>query len=148
MEQHFIDNGMLLPSFHKQYWLGLTTTSWPRFRWLDPATKPLNSSGERCCQCSCLQSPHAHPQTACVHAAATTQRQCPRLSFTAAAFGSSTAGAYSAFAKGEPNNRFSPEFCGVSDMTRMSRGAGGWADENCAQQNIYICRITRGSSLR
>jgi hypothetical protein len=53
------------------------------------------------------------------------------------------AGAYLAWAKGEPNNRFSPEFCGVADLMRMSRGAGGWADENCMQHNIYMCRATR-----
>ena len=45
MEQHFIDHGMLLPTFHVKYWTGLTTTSWPKFRWMDPATPPLNSSG-------------------------------------------------------------------------------------------------------
>jgi hypothetical protein len=53
------------------------------------------------------------------------------------------AGSFIGWAKGEPNNRFSPEFCGVADLTRMSRGAGGWADENCVQQNIYMCRVTR-----
>ena len=31
-EQYFINQGYILPGFHKTYWLGLTTTSayWPR----------------------------------------------------------------------------------------------------------------------
>ncbi len=57
------------------------------------------------------------------------------------------AGAYTAWVKGEPNNRLSPEFCGVSDLTRMARGAGGWADENCANRNIYMCRVSGGSAV-
>ncbi len=48
VEQHFIDGGMLLPNFNIKYWIGLSTTSWPRFRWLDPATPRLNSTGALC----------------------------------------------------------------------------------------------------
>jgi hypothetical protein len=32
-EQFFIDEGMLMPKFHKNYWMGLKTTEedWPSF---------------------------------------------------------------------------------------------------------------------
>jgi hypothetical protein len=37
VETHYIQNGMLLPNFkgHSTYWMGLRTSSWPRFTWLD-----------------------------------------------------------------------------------------------------------------
>jgi hypothetical protein len=37
-EQFFIENGMLLPKFHKNYWMGLRTTedNMPTFNWMDP----------------------------------------------------------------------------------------------------------------
>ena len=37
MEFAFIASGYLLPSFHKTYWLGLTSTpdNWPAFDWID-----------------------------------------------------------------------------------------------------------------
>jgi hypothetical protein len=38
MEYAFLQTGHLLPSFHKSYWLGLTTASseaWPLFTWTD-----------------------------------------------------------------------------------------------------------------
>jgi hypothetical protein len=38
VEQSLVSTGYLLPSFHKQYWMGLATTedSWPTFRWARP----------------------------------------------------------------------------------------------------------------
>jgi hypothetical protein len=36
VEQYFTDEGMLMPKFHKMYWMGLKTTEedWPSFiRW-------------------------------------------------------------------------------------------------------------------
>jgi hypothetical protein len=35
VEQSLVDTGYLLPSYHKQYWMGLATTdeSWPSFRY-------------------------------------------------------------------------------------------------------------------
>jgi hypothetical protein len=37
-EQYFIEEGMLLPKFHKNYWMGLrsTTDAYPTFNWVDP----------------------------------------------------------------------------------------------------------------
>lgn len=36
---------MLVPSFHKMYWMGLNTTddTWPTYRWLDPYVPALGS---------------------------------------------------------------------------------------------------------
>jgi hypothetical protein len=35
VEQYFSQNGYLLPSFHKTYWLGLTAVTWPIYSWSD-----------------------------------------------------------------------------------------------------------------
>jgi hypothetical protein len=32
----FVGNGSLLEKFHQAYWLGLATTAWPVFKWMDP----------------------------------------------------------------------------------------------------------------
>lgn len=32
----FVGNGSLLERFHQAYWLGLATTAWPVFKWMDP----------------------------------------------------------------------------------------------------------------
>ncbi len=33
-EKYFTDEGMLMPKFHKNYWMGLSTTAdaWPTFK--------------------------------------------------------------------------------------------------------------------
>jgi hypothetical protein len=53
------------------------------------------------------------------------------------------AGAYTNWAKGEPNNIFAPEFCGSGDLQRLNQGASYWGDENCGNLNIYICKAVR-----
>ena len=42
MEFAFLASGHLLPSFHKNYWIGLTSTldAWPAFSWLDRNVAP------------------------------------------------------------------------------------------------------------
>jgi hypothetical protein len=37
VESFYLSSGWLLPSFHKQYWLGMTTNSasWPVFKYVD-----------------------------------------------------------------------------------------------------------------
>jgi hypothetical protein len=47
VEQHYISRGLLLPHFHKQYWLGLssTTKTYPKFRWKDPKVLALDAPG-------------------------------------------------------------------------------------------------------
>ncbi len=36
--------GLVLPVFHRQYWLGLKAVQHPTFKWLDPWTKPPSGS--------------------------------------------------------------------------------------------------------
>jgi hypothetical protein len=45
VEGYFLDKGVILPSFHKVYFNGLTTGQWPRFSWVDPAVPALSSKG-------------------------------------------------------------------------------------------------------
>jgi hypothetical protein len=35
VEQYYVNYGVLLPSYHKGYWTGLTAESWPNFNWID-----------------------------------------------------------------------------------------------------------------
>jgi hypothetical protein len=41
-ESYFIRMGAMLPGFHQFYWLGLNTSRWPAFTWLDSASAPSN----------------------------------------------------------------------------------------------------------
>ena len=43
MEQHFIDNGMLLPSFNRMYWMGLAVSA-GRVHYIDPTAGPWRTS--------------------------------------------------------------------------------------------------------
>jgi hypothetical protein len=46
VEQWYMDNGDLLPTFTPSYWIGLSSTNgtWPSFRWLDDAPPPTGSA--------------------------------------------------------------------------------------------------------
>jgi hypothetical protein len=35
--------GVLFPSYHKAYWIGLQASNWPLFSWIDPGTPGLNT---------------------------------------------------------------------------------------------------------
>jgi hypothetical protein len=41
VEQYYINKGYLIPNFHKNYWLGLTTdtATYPTFTWSDITVK-------------------------------------------------------------------------------------------------------------
>ncbi len=45
VEGYFLDMGVILPTFHKTYLMGLTTPQWPKFMWMDPAVPQLNTKG-------------------------------------------------------------------------------------------------------
>jgi hypothetical protein len=47
VEMAFINNGTLLPFFHRSYWMGLFTTAddYPAFRWLDKRFKGPSAGG-------------------------------------------------------------------------------------------------------
>jgi hypothetical protein len=42
VEAYFLSIGMLLPTYHKHYWIGLTTntTLWPKYNWTDRSLPP------------------------------------------------------------------------------------------------------------
>jgi hypothetical protein len=42
VESYYVGKGWLLPTYHKNYWLGLrsNTTVWPRFGWTEPGLPP------------------------------------------------------------------------------------------------------------
>ncbi len=44
MEQFYVGQGWLIPTFHKAYWIGLAATTWPNFRWLDGSAPPSEKS--------------------------------------------------------------------------------------------------------
>jgi hypothetical protein len=41
-ERYYVGKGWLLPTYHKGYWMGLTssTSRWPRYNWTEPGLKP------------------------------------------------------------------------------------------------------------
>jgi hypothetical protein len=41
-ESYFISLGAMLPGYHKFYWLGLNTSKWPAFSWVDSSPMPAN----------------------------------------------------------------------------------------------------------
>ena len=46
VEQWYVQQGYLLPTFHQGYWFGLVSnsTSWPQFRWSDNSVPVLGGS--------------------------------------------------------------------------------------------------------
>jgi hypothetical protein len=44
VEQYYVGQGWLLPSYHKSYWIGLTATTWPYFHWLEPSNDPSDDT--------------------------------------------------------------------------------------------------------
>jgi hypothetical protein len=40
VEQYYTSQGILLPAYHTFYWMGLNTSSWPNFTWLDRSLAP------------------------------------------------------------------------------------------------------------
>jgi hypothetical protein len=55
VEQGLADTGYLLPSFHKQYWIGLTTTddAWPMFRCSPAGGRRALLQTPSSCRCRC-----------------------------------------------------------------------------------------------
>ena len=56
VEQYFVTQGYLYPTYHFTYWMGLSTTSvnWPSFKWLDAQSRPPLTAG------SSLIKPYTH----------------------------------------------------------------------------------------
>jgi hypothetical protein len=49
VEQWYVQQGYLLPTFHQGYWIGLVSnsTNWPQFRWSDNSVPILGGSHDR-----------------------------------------------------------------------------------------------------
>jgi hypothetical protein len=43
----------------------------------------------------------------------------------------------------EPNNFFGDEKCAGGNFTEAKEGAAGWADAQCGQQFVFMCRLLR-----
>jgi hypothetical protein len=41
----------------------------------------------------------------------------------------------------EPNNQFPPEYCSMCAAAQARSGAWGWADANCVNTMVQMCRI-------
>ena len=47
MEQYFISSGLIIPTFHKFYWIGLSVSGlWPNFTWVDRSPGPSEANYE------------------------------------------------------------------------------------------------------
>lgn len=44
----------------------------------------------------------------------------------------------------EPNNMLGSELCGLANATQGYNSAWGWADAQCSEPHIFICKISRG----
>jgi hypothetical protein len=47
VEQYFVNLGALLPGFHTFYWMGLNSSAWPRFSWIDGSPGPNRTTYQR-----------------------------------------------------------------------------------------------------
>jgi hypothetical protein len=41
----------------------------------------------------------------------------------------------------EPNNLSPPEFCAVANFSMSYDAVWGWADRNCDEHFIYMCKV-------
>ena len=116
VEAYFIEQGNLLPSFHKAYWLGLAAASqqtpkpaagtpYGGWRWLDFLPPPSKST-------------YTHWGTLTL----STGRGRP-----------------------EPNNLVPPEVCAAANASQAfdEPSAWGWADAPCGIRLPYICKTLR-----
>ncbi len=145
-EKYYVDNGYLLPAFHKGYWFGLRTTAdtWPSFTWVDKTVKlPLTyrwagaagaagkvvpSPGELGCRR--LPGANARAGSICCNV------RCRNWGTLRDENGNIF---------GEPNNRESPpETCGAVNGSLVSKGAFQWADQNCNKGFVAMCRWQGG----
>ncbi len=52
-------------------------------------------------------------------------------------------GVYQPGALAEPNNMLGSELCGLANATQSWNSAWGWADAQCSEPHIFICKIAR-----
>lgn len=112
VEEFFIEQGVLLPTFHKRYWLGLEIAEgdnnrlWPWFLWLDGSPDPSTPSNP-----------------------SSNYAVWGRMYLSDGRI------------RDEPNNLVRPEFCCVANYTQSQDGVWAWSDQNCDEEYIFICKI-------
>jgi hypothetical protein len=112
VEWYFLEMGVLLPEFHKAYWLGLQVPEfdinriWPYFVWSDGSPPPSTAT-----------NPSENYQ------------HWGRMYLAGGKF------------KDEPNNLAAPEYCGVANYTQMVEDVWSWSDQNCEDRYMFICKL-------
>jgi hypothetical protein len=112
VEIYFTELGVLLPEFHKAYWIGLQipeydiTRQWPYFVWEDGSPPPSTAGN-------------------------------PSNNY--ANWGQMTMA--DGLVRDEPNNIHPPEFCGVANYTQTTAEAWAWSDQNCEDRHVFICKL-------
>ncbi len=56
-------------------------------------------------------------------------------------------GVFQPGAIGEPNNMMGSELCGIANASQSYNSAWGWADVQCSEPHIAICKIARRRPL-
>jgi hypothetical protein len=51
---------------------------------------------------------------------------------------------YTVDGSSEPNNKDAPEDCAVANYTESYDNVFGWADTNCANKFVFMCKLIRG----
>jgi hypothetical protein len=111
VERYFYTAGLLIPTFHTTYWLGLYIANsdlrvWPSFMWLDGQPMP---------------STHQLPKRSYGHWGLLDLANGQR--------------------REEPNNMSPPEFCVVANASQEFGGAWGWSDTNCDDRRFSMCKV-------
>jgi hypothetical protein len=112
VEWYFLEAGVLLPEFHKAYWLGLQIPEfdlnrvWPWFVWGDGSPAPSTAS-----------NPSENYQ------------HWGRMYLAGGKY------------RDEPNNLEPPEYCGVANYSQTVDDVWAWSDQNCEDRHIFICKL-------
>jgi hypothetical protein len=144
----FINNGSLFTNFHLAYWMGLSTSAWPIFKWNDPlvigAWRVLGTEQ----LAACMGCNTAQPDRLALRCAGPTGTSYRHYgTYMDGDTGRST---------GEPYNKEAPDSnCIVANST-MAYAAGpnatqapwGWAAANCSKSFVFVCRTSCEPAVR
>jgi hypothetical protein len=151
VESCFLEKGSLLPTFHKFYWMGLRTGM--------VAQEGATLSNLKHMHILLPTGSANLTLTQSVMASAGVEgAKWPNFTFVdrRTVIYNGTYQHWGVLQPGnilEPNNRVPPENCAGGNLTMGIRpadkapvifdGAAGWADHNCGEQYISMCRVTR-----
>ena len=110
VEQYFLLQGLLLPSYHGSYWLGLSAAAggWPNFRWTDNVTPPPG-----------LGSYSGWGSMSTGNKSEPPIKEPNNLSF---------------------NQTRANELCAAASASQAYNSAWGWADTSCGSTMPSICK--------